>query len=192
MERTDKFCIAQTWKSKFHVSIFVSMVLLAPLLVMLTGSSEFVGFGIFTLGFRFCCVPRFRSANSDSWSVWVSAAGNSSVSLCHKQELLYYRWYICKGHFSTNFTHSEMECIPAGRSNHDEGRFLQHCTCIALRSMLGMERQCCGGVTSSQAQLVGWPRSLQLLCSSSTADRERVLKPSTQVHWLEGKECCSN
>lgn len=36
------------------------------------------------------------------------------------------------------------------------------------------------------------PGSSQLLCSSSPTDREEVLKPSTEVHVLEGeKECCS-
>lgn len=129
MEKTDKCSIAQTWKSKFHVSIFTWLMLLAPLLTMLTW--EFVGFGIFTLGFSFYCVSLCRSASSGRWSGWVSAAGCSSVSLCHKQELLHCSWCICKGHFSMNFTHSELECIPAGRSDHDEGSFWQHCTCIA-------------------------------------------------------------
>lgn len=106
MERTDKFCIAQTWNSKLHVSIFTCLMLLASLLVMLTCSWEYVGFDIFTLGFSFCCVPVCKSANSDGWSAWVSAAGYSSVSLCHKQEFLHCSWYICKGNFSTDFTQS--------------------------------------------------------------------------------------
>lgn len=148
---------------------------------------------IFTLGFSFCCVPLCRNADSDGWSAECQLLATPVCRLCHKQELLHCSWCICKGHFSSNFTHSELECVLAGRSNHDVGSFWQHCTCIGPRSVPGMERQCCGRVTSSQAQLVDWLRSLQLLCSSSPADTEGVLKPSTEVHGLEGKkECCSN
>lgn len=192
MESTDKFCIAQTWKSKFHVSIFMCLMLLAPLLVMLTCSWVFVGFGIFTLGFSFCYVPLCRNASSDGWSAWVSAAGYSSVSLCHKQELLQCSWYNCKGYFPTNFTYSELECIPAGRSNDDEGSFWQHCTCIACRSVLGMEMAMLWWCHIFPGTAPGLALELAATLFVS-ADIEGVLKPSTEVHRLEGKkQCCSN
>lgn len=101
-------------------------------------------------------------------------------------------WFICKGHFSTNFTHSEWECIPAGRSNHSEGSFWQLCACIAPRPTRGTEGQCRSAGTCSHAPLGDGPSSLQLLSSSSPTDSEGVLKPSTEVCGLEGeKECCS-
>lgn len=136
------------------------LMLSATSLVMPTCSWESVGFIGFALGVSSCCEPLCRSAGSDRWGAWVSAAGCSRVLPCPKRELLSCSWCICKGHFSTNFTHSEWECIPAGRSNHSEGSFWQLCACIAPGPTRGMEGQCCSAGTCSHAQLVDGPRQL--------------------------------
>lgn len=157
MERTDKFCVAQTWKSEFHVSIFTCLMLLATSLVMPTCSWESVGFGIFTVGVSARC-----------------------VFLRPKQESLYCSWYICKGCFPTNFTHSEWKHLPAGRSKCSEGSFRQLCTCSALRSVHRMEGRCYGGAACSQAQLMDWPR--QLAATYCFLPNRYKKSPKTQ-HW---------
>lgn len=191
-ERINRLCEAQTWKTRFHVSIFMWLMLSATSLVVSTCSWESVGFGVFTLGFSSCCVPLCRNADRDGWSARVSAAGCFSVLLCPRQELLYCSWYSCKGHFSTNFYMFRVENV-----------FQQEEVIIVKEasgsSALALCPGPCGGWRSSAMAVVRVPRhslwtgpGCSQLLSSSPTDIEGVLNPSTEVHGLEGKEeCCS-
>lgn len=176
--QTDKFFVAQAWKSKFHVSIFTWLMLSAVLLVMLTCCWEPAGFGIFTLGVSSCCVPRCRSADSVEWSAWASVA---PVFSCVPSK----NCYAVVGIFAKGVFQPILQ-VQSGNTFQQEEGITAHSLCVRWRGSAMVVAR-----IPSHSLWTG-PGSSQL-CSSSFPEKiEGVRKPSTDVHGLEGKkECCS-
>lgn len=181
--QTDKLCLAQTRKTKFHVSVIMWLILLAASLVLPTCSWESIGFDIL---YNRSQLLSCGSLQECWW--WQVSIHCSRVPLCPGQELLYHSWYICRGPLSINFTCSEWECIPAGRSNHSEGTFWQLCTWIVPRLVRGMEEQCHSGDTCPQAWPMDWPRDLTSAAFFFPNRYRRASKMQQWSSWLGNKE----
>lgn len=185
--QTDKLCLAQIWKTEFHVSVIVWLMLLAASLVMRTCSWESVGFDIFTVGVCSYRVPLCRNADGDGW---VSAApmyprvpGKSFYTAAGIFAKGLFRLI---SHVPSGNVFQREEVIIVKEPSGSSAPGLCPCLCEGWRGSATV-----GTRVPRHGSWTG-PGSSQLPFSSSSTGIEGLLKRSTEVHGLEvKKEHCS-